>query len=560
MTSLNQPITDSKHAGIETLRQQLVEEYNKLSALQQAIVQLFSVIYEPVSRGVFVTCLNQAGVQDKTGKPFTNLTIKPYIDRLIRVGVLLQDRGQGACCHPLLMEIATRDAVRVGQFETFAKVMQDCLPIPPRWKGGAKFFRHDSQLIREVRLGIYRNDIEFIEQQLDDYYKHSYLQDKISLREIYELVCNNPFDPEWLRALDPELYESVLASRLNASMLDLTPAHDAFSLLLDDCAGGRSVSDLQRIVLIEQLILRGRLPEAQQNLEQLSESYRSTVASLQGLLFFLVGDDERAIAHYTAALQTLRKDTGKRKAYFQTMSGPFFVLLLLKQGDRESLNQAAEYASLARQSNHWLSPIYAALERVVKLQQGDLAQREFLMNIVAGSGASSGTYSLKILLYALCLYWVDVDQAKSRLPKILQPFYQQAEASGYHWLAMEAADLLSRFKPRSPYAKQAANFRQVNGIRSLVSLLHPQEPWELCLKALANLQKEPETATKSGANLRLAWLITFYSSHNYVLDPREQKINAKGEWSKGRPIALKRLKKRENWTTSLPRICGFALN
>ncbi len=34
-----------------------------------------------------------------------------------------------------------------------------------------------------------------------------------------------------------------------------------------------------------------------------------------------------------------------------------------------------------------------------------------------------------------------------------------------------------------------------------------------------------------------------YSSNNYLLQPREQAINAKGEWSKGRPIALKRLQK-----------------
>jgi len=43
---------------------------------------------------------------------------------------------------------------------------------------------------------------------------------------------------------------------------------------------------------------------------------------------------------------------------------------------------------------------------------------------------------------------------KKRLPKLLEPLYQQALASGYHWLAMETAELLSRLKPRSTYDTQ----------------------------------------------------------------------------------------------------------
>jgi hypothetical protein len=53
---------------------------------------------------------------------------------------------------------------------------------------------------------------------------------------------------------------------------------------------------------------------------------------LWGWLFFLNGDDEKAIEHYTVALQALQKGAGKRKVYFQSLSGLFFVLALLKQG------------------------------------------------------------------------------------------------------------------------------------------------------------------------------------------------------------------------------------
>jgi superfamily II DNA or RNA helicase len=531
-------MTDS-YADAVKLRTQLVENYRKLPPLEQKIVQLFSVIYEPVSRAAFAICWNQIEVENKNSKHFTNPTLKPYIDRLLDTGALVQERGQGPQCHPLLTEIATRDAMQVGQFETLAKVVQERLPVSTRWQDGPPYFSNERQLLRQVRIGIYRQDIKFINQQLEAYYKNSYPKDKISIEEIYQQVCNNPFDPDWFRTLPQDLYESGLASILHNSMLHLTPADEAFALLQADCSGqGKQASLLQRILLTEQLILRGRLQEAQRVLESIPDSNRNHTAVLWGWLDFLRGDDEKAIEQYSAALQAFKTGAGKRKVYFQSISGLFFVLALLKQGSRDHLSAAEGYASLARQSKHWLSSVYGVLENVVQLQQGDLSKKESVVNATS----QAGHHSLETLLRALCLYWVDIDRAKMRLPKVLAPFYEQAEAAGYHWLAMEAAELLSRFKPRSQYGKQATALRQGSGIRTLVDLIQPQQPWELCLNALANLHKEqPQVPAQSETNQRLAWFVTFYSN-GWLLQPREQKLSAKGEWGKGRNIALKRLK------------------
>jgi len=86
---------------------------------------------------------------------------------------------------------------------------------------------------------------------------------------------------------------------------------------------------------------------------------------------------------------------------------------------------------------------------------------------------------------------VDANTAKKHLPKLLELFYEQAEVAGYHWLAMEAAELLSRLKPRSSYGEQALVLHQGSGIHTIVDIIMPQEPWELCLKALADLHQEP---------------------------------------------------------------------
>ena len=376
----------SNTPDLEQSRLQLVTVYRKLPSLEQVMVQLFSVIYEPVSRSLLLSCWNHLAASDRDIKTLIASTIKPYIDRLLELGVLVQQSGTGPQCHPLLTEIATRDAVQANRFERLVEAVQKGFPVPRRWKDGPISFGTDRQLIREIRIGLYRKDIKFINKQLEDYYKYTYQKEKLSLDDIYQQICNNPFDATWFRTLPTDLYNSALVSILNASMLDLTPASAPLTLLEEDVAkAGKQSSILQLVVLIEQLLLRGRLQETLQILDQAPDAYQPQFAALRGQISVLQGDDATAIAQYTQALQALKKGTGKRKIYFQSMSGLFFVLALLKDGSADRLMEAAEYASIARQSKHWLSTTYAALENVIKVQQGDLAKKAWISNMPIAS-------------------------------------------------------------------------------------------------------------------------------------------------------------------------------
>lgn len=519
---------------------QLANAYLKLPLLEQKIVQLFSVIYEPVSRTSFMDCFNHMGARDGNYKPFVTKTLKTYIDALLAANLLVQESGQGPKCNPLVVEIATRDAVQSGCFEMLVKAVEEKLPISRRGTNGSRYFNGEGQLMREVRIGIYKHDLEFINKQLEDYHRYSYQKNNISMDEIFQRVCNNPFDQHWFRSLPEELYKSGISNILINATLKLLSASEPFALLREGCEQGNHCSDYLRLILIEQSLLRGNLQEAQQSLERISDEYRDRATVFWGWLAVVQGDYQKAIEYYTAGLKALKKATGKRQVYFNTMAGLFFVLALLKNGSPERLREASEYANLiVRQPNHWLRSTYARLQSVVQIQQGDISQKESFVN--AYSASPENNHSLETLFSALCLYWIDADTAKKFLPKLLEPFYEQAKAAGYHWLAMEAAELLSRLKPRSRYGEQATTLRQDSGINTIVSTIQPQEPWELCLNALANLHSSPQSLAKTEAEQRLAWFVTFYTS-KCVLQPREQKVSAQGVWGKGRPIALKRLK------------------
>ena len=193
----------NSHVDAAQLRSQLIEEFHLLPPLEEKIIQLFSVIYEPINRTSFLECFNYIGARDTDYKPFTNPKLKPYIENLLAAGLLVQERGKAPQCHPLLAEVATRSAVKSGCFAAMAKTVEEKLPVRTYFTGKGKIFQNQTQLLREVRLGIYNQDIQFIYKQLEDYEEYGYHEDKISATDVFELVCNNPFDADWFRTCTP---------------------------------------------------------------------------------------------------------------------------------------------------------------------------------------------------------------------------------------------------------------------------------------------------------------------------------------------------------------------
>jgi SNF2 family DNA or RNA helicase/tetratricopeptide (TPR) repeat protein len=535
-------------ANTEKLRNQLAEAYRKLPPFEQKMVQLFAVIYEPVARTSFLDCLNQVNRRDKNARSLIPKTLKPYLDEFLEAGLLLQERGQGIQCHPLLTEIATRDALRAGYFEMMIEVVDENLPIHSYRINGPRYFTSDMQFMREVRIGFYRQDLGFIYKQLEDYSRYIHQKQRLTFNDICQLICNNPFDREWFSTLNQDLYEISLVNILGNAALKLTPANEAFELLeseFSNHSGGthpvrNRCTDPLLVLLAEQFLWRGRIQEAQQSIERLSADYHEHAAILFGWISLLRGDYEMAIAYYRDALKSIKKAAGKRPVFFGSTGGLFFILALLKDGSSHCLQEAEEYTGImARQTEHWLKSTYTLLQSLLKFQQGELSRKESISDTRIATPQLH--HSIGTLMSSFCLYWVDVEKAKTRLPKILEPFCEQAEASGYDWLAMEAAELLLKLKPRSKYGKQAATLRQNSDTQALVNLIHPQETWEICLNALSNLIKEPQAEAKTGADQRLVWFVKF-AAGRCTIQPREQKINVKGVWSMGRNIALKRLK------------------
>ena len=95
---------------IEKQREKLVASYQSLPELDRSIVQLFSVIYTPITRTTCLDCLIQADLWGD--KPWQMATLKPYLERLLGHNLLLPHVKNTLQIHPLIAEIATREYMR----------------------------------------------------------------------------------------------------------------------------------------------------------------------------------------------------------------------------------------------------------------------------------------------------------------------------------------------------------------------------------------------------------------------------------------------------------------
>ena len=213
------------------LYEKLTASYRKLSALEKQMIQVFAIAYEPINRTLFYDCLIFLGLKDRDGKHFNTTSIKAYVDWFLQAGLLTQERSLGPQCHNLLVDIAVRDSVQSGNFENIVEAIETKIPVRSYNKAmDTRSFSSESQFIREVRIGIYRQDIQFVTKQFEDYYRYSYSHIKITLDSILYQVCNNPFDPEWFATLNQDFYEIALATILTNGMLNLKPTEAAWAL------------------------------------------------------------------------------------------------------------------------------------------------------------------------------------------------------------------------------------------------------------------------------------------------------------------------------------------
>lgn len=541
--------------------QTLLATFEQLPKVERSMVQLVSVLLEPVHRTLVLQYTNSIGLKNSDGKPLTIKTISPIVDALGKQGILTIDPrySHRFWCNEIIAWKVTQSAVEDGCFAVLAKTAQKFLPTISSY--GSRNFRYDETIhyvrcLREIRIGVFGHDPEHLLTYLQ--LGRAQFPEQMAFSPPLLKLCATPFDATWFRALPLAIQALALEEIVPLFLENLEdlstflPVLQAYQHLNKEQQGDRF-----RNLLITVFIIQGKLKEAQEILDAGAEV--SEHLALQGWLFFLRGQNEQAIQTYELALNVFRKATHK-KNYFSHLSGLFFLLALLKSQDPVQYNRIDAFLLIVdKQKINVAAPAYACFEAFMLAQRNEvdrgLMQLEVgftLVDVLSNKmdfskfrEKNARATRIGLLLKSVILFWIDAERAQIH-KRGLKSLYSRAKKEGYRWVAMELAELLSRLEEHGDaYRTYAAEVQKQSGLQTILPIIAPQERWERALKALvlltANKSGDKAEAKHRAANHRLVWFIQISNTTVSIIQPKEQSMASGGRWSKGRLVSLKRL-------------------
>jgi SNF2 family DNA or RNA helicase len=344
-------------------------------------------------------------------------------------------------------------------------------------------------------------------------------------------ICARPFEPELIERINGAVRDEVLAVLVSHVQREPASAPPVRAYAEEHVAQGGASMAL-RTALAEHLILCGRLDAAGELLHDLDES---STLYYRSVLQLLRGDLEDALAGFDKALKALRKETGKRKAIFEGIGGHLYITALLRSSDpkhAKALDAYLESATRAVQSHD--TAVYQQLSMLRQIRGGTV-DAEVLPS------RNWETLLQPVMFRALLHWWLGMPQLAER-KAFLEQQMDVAEAAGFDFIAAQIGAVLGQLGMVGSVTadKRAIALRQRHRFTDMALWFEREQPWERQLNALINLQ--PAVNVEVVKESRLAWLVS-WDEHLGVraLEPREQKRDVQGGWTRGRALALKRL-------------------
>lgn len=461
--------------------------------------------------------LRAMNVLDATGKLIDANTLPDLLDMLRKRGwVTLEQRreGQYFCIAPERRNQVMLELINAPDSDQRLQQLWDSLPELPEWQSPTK-----SRILQEVWLNILCRRPEQLAHSL---YRMTSLTPIRELPHVHpmQLLQGDPSGLEIFSKLGDVERLLLLEDHLSLSNALLVPVGRSYELAQHEMLV-QPVSDLAMALLL-QSFWRGDWV----TLERLGANLQ---LMQQTILSLLRGQVSETLLLVRGWITELRKQTKKRRIDLPPVLNALYCLALFAENDPKQRTSLKQALTLGDKENYGAA--YPVLLHVLEQLQGDKP--------TLPSRLLTELNGLDGLVYALGLYWLDAPLARNQdWRDILQTYRSQLDREGYAWLAAEfdALIVLQFDQPR-----EFADFHASAGLQPLVTLVERQEAWAHALSALSQLKpsKAPTPAIKEN-NTRLVWWLDFNRYHNQI-EPREQKLGAKGQWTKGRPVALKRL-------------------
>ncbi len=502
-----------------------IAAYDALTPFERHLLQLISIIYEPVSVTFLFNCLTRADTPFPDDPRPSKDEFRLLISRLHAAGLL---NGRNRCPSPLV-EWLTRKAVEDGLFGDLAEFVEREASVSYMY---GKLSTRCWRAMRQFRIGVYSENFDKIDQALA--FINEQCTELVGKEPPAVLVAAKNFDAKWFGGLPRSMQFFLLNQICRYSVEYLQHYGPVLEYLEKESAMAHAPDELVPFhrLLATYLLLQGRVADLRGLLQSHSVSFEG--AGFFGTLAFLLGDTDKALALYEQDLKLQQEYFGRQDNFFFGLPGLFCLLALLdrnRDGDRAAIRRhIATVMDLFPGSPEETS--FRFIDAVVCSTGSDMPDMMVLTEQLKSENRFPTT-----LFAVLSLYWMGVE-IPDDFQALLVALYQEGVANGFLWPAMEAAQLLGELgSGNTEYGEAAAGLRRNLGCRTIVNIIEPQGSWKHSLQELISITSR---VRESAQTTRLVWLVDYRDSVLRIT-PKEQMKKAGGEWSKGRSIALSRL-------------------
>ena len=139
-------------------------QYEALPPLGKEMIRLLAIAYAPVTQTFLLDCLREIPSALRLPlQPPLETQFKAMLAQLLQADLIKKAKKGRLVCHESLQDIPCREAVKSGRYDQLVDLVNKHEPIRTVGYSDRRNFYSEDQFIREVRIGIYRQDLFEIE-------------------------------------------------------------------------------------------------------------------------------------------------------------------------------------------------------------------------------------------------------------------------------------------------------------------------------------------------------------------------------------------------------------
>ncbi|MDP2562922.1 DEAD/DEAH box helicase [Psychrobium sp. 1_MG-2023] len=517
---------------------QAIEGYQQCEPFEQAILRILAMVNKKIGQTKFKevlaeVCFTEQFYQQKLKTKFTPELKKELTDKgLLDVSV------EGLSISPYLANYLTELCVADESFEDILFAAEAVVPVLQINYWQKPDPRDTRRIIRDC---FFRQEYQHC-QELLAFDKNPQIVDA-DHGQLLVSLCFYPYQPEVFSRLPPLMQYQAFAALFDIMRHQFVDGVEVIELLNDVSQQQPNNHEL-RYLLAEQYLYRGELLKV----KQLVGDNEKTTYGLQvyASYLFLSNQPAKACSVFKKAIVAKNKIARRKRQYIGGLLGLFYNLALIVEG---SAADPAQLAVARAEIGNTCNDRDCATELILAYKKlGDLVE------VLSGKSAYSITHNisfshftdyysrLSIVICCLSGVWAK-ERLNTHYAKQLCEAFEHFSDMGDNTIAVMAAHVIKFHDVPLGLVNQF--IVEHEHLTDPCLLVQRQEAWAQALEQLIALDEtaskpsipKPSTQEKQS---RLVWLLDDEWG-DVSFEAKEQKMGKSG-WSKGRTVALKRLK------------------